>query len=225
MTRRHAPIGLRAPTPTALLALTLPALLALTLTACHGFSKLDYTTLGRASWQRPDRVVEALQLRPGDRVADLGAGEGFFVPYLANAVGPGGRVYAVEVERELTDRLAERFAAEANVEIVLGGFDDPALPDGAVDLVLIVNTYHHIEERATYFRRLKSDLGPRGRVAVIEPNAELSGLLSLFVEEGHNSVARSVGEEMRSAGYRHVVQHDLLPVQIFEVFEPDADAG
>jgi hypothetical protein len=76
---------------------------ALALGGCNGLSKLDLTTLGRASWQRPEDVVRALELRPGDRVADLGAGEGYFLPYLSEAVGSRGRVFAVEVEPELAE--------------------------------------------------------------------------------------------------------------------------
>ena len=88
-----------------------------------------------------------------------------------------------------------------------------------------MNTFHHIEDRPAYFARLRASLSPRGRVAVIEPDAELGGLLSLFVEDGHASNAAGVAEEMRSAGYRRRASHDSLPIQIFEVFEPDPDSG
>jgi arsenite methyltransferase len=201
-------------------------LLLLLLAGCSGVSKLDWTTLGRDTWQRPADVVEALALRPGDRVADLGAGEGYFESYLAEAVGPQGRVYAVEVEPELVEGLRRRFPAEAiNVKAVLGTFEDPRLPDGSIDVVLVVNTYHHIEDRPAYFRRLQRDLRPGGRVAVIEPNQDLRGILSLALDEGHESSAPLVEEEMREAGYEVEASHDFLPVQIFRVFTPAADAG
>jgi ubiquinone/menaquinone biosynthesis C-methylase UbiE len=196
---------------------------ALSVTACQGFSKLDWT-LGRAGWQRPADVVRALDLEPGDRVADLGAGDGYFVPFLEDAVGAQGRVYAVEVEPEKTRSLEERFAGVQNVEVVLGRYEDPELPDGFIDAVLIVNTFHHIEDRPDYFARLRSDLGPGGRVAVLEPDGELTGLLSLFLDEGHTGTAAAVGEDMRAAGYRHVKSLDFLAIQIFEIFEPDPDA-
>jgi len=196
--------------------------LTLLLAGCSGLGKLDWTTLGRASWQRPEDVVRALEIRPGDRVADLGAGEGFFVPYLADAVGREGRVYAVEVDAQRTSALDSRFRDERdNVEIVLGRLDDPELPDGSIDLILIVNTYHHIEGRPDYFRRLRGDLSPRGRVAILEPDGELSGILSLFHHEGHTSIASEVVREMRAAGFRVGASYDFLPVQIFEVFDPD----
>ena len=196
--------------------------LALALVGCNGLGRLDWTTLGRASWQRPTDVVRTLEIRPGDRVADVGAGEGFFVPYLADAVGREGRVYVVEVDAEQTEGLEARFRDERdNVEIVLGRLDDPELPDGSIDLILIVNTYHHIDERPDYFRRLQRDLSPRGRVAILEPDGELTGILSLFQHGGHTSIASEVVQEMDEAGFRQDASYDFLPVQIFEVFDPN----
>jgi ubiquinone/menaquinone biosynthesis C-methylase UbiE len=192
--------------------------LSLLLSGCSGVTRLDFTSWGRAIWQRPEDVVRALALPPGARVADVGAGKGYFVPYLSSAVGDTGRVYAVEVEAELTQAMESRFTESPNVEVVLGTFEDPLLPDGQIDLVLIVNTYHHIENRKLYFRKLLTDLTPEGRVAVIEPDAELTGILGLFVEDGHGSRASDVEREMREAGYRRLESIELLPTQIFEVF-------
>lgn len=190
------------------------------LLGCNGVTKLDLTSLGRDTWQRPHDVVAALGLEPGARVADLGAGEGYFVAHLAEAV-PEGIVYAVEVDADLVRGLEERFpAATTNVRSVLGQLDDPQLPDAAIDVVLIVNTYHHIEDRPAYFRRLQRDLRAGGRVAVIEPNRDLRGVLSLALEEGHTSSARELEHEMGEAGYRVVERYEFLPVQIFRVFAP-----
>jgi ubiquinone/menaquinone biosynthesis C-methylase UbiE len=194
--------------------LTLPLLL----TSCSGVTRLDFTSWGRAIWQRPEDVVRVLGLSPGGRVADIGAGKGYFVPYLSDAVGESGRVYAVEVASELTQAMENRFADASNVEVVLGSPEDPLLPDGQIDLLLIVNTYHHIENRHLYFRRLLADLAPEGRVAVIEPDAELTGILGLVVKDGHVSRASEVKREMRELGYRRLESIDLLPTQIFEVF-------
>jgi arsenite methyltransferase len=200
------------------LALIAPAFLLL-FAACGGMTKIDYTTLGRGGWQRPDEVVAALALQPGDHVADLGAGEGFFIPYLSRAVGANGRVYAIEVDPERVEELKQEFV-DGNVEVVLAAVDDPRLPSGAVDVVLIVNTFHHISDRSTYFSKLRETLRSGGRVAVIEPNAELGGILSLALDEGHKSSASDVVQEMQEAGYRKVESFDFLPVQIFEMFTP-----
>lgn len=190
---------------------------------CQGMGKLDWTHLGRESWQRPDDLIDALAIEPGDRVADIGAGHGYFLSRLSRAVGSDGMVYAVDVDAQLIDDL-KASSPEANVEVILGTFDDPMLPDGAVDLVLLVNTFHHIEDRPAYFARLRADLSARGRVAVVDPDEELGGVLSLFLDEGHTSTARDVTEDMLAAGYRKHASHDFLPIQIFEVFELDPNA-
>ncbi len=190
---------------------------------CQGVSKIEFGKIhrGREAWQHPEEVVQSLGIEPGDRVADLGAGDGYFVPYLADAVGTSGRVYAVDVEADTTRKLEQTFgASHANVEVVLARYEDPELPDGTIDVVLIVNTYHHIEDRSDYIARLRGDLAPTGRVAIIEPNGDLSGVLSLFLDNGHTSSAPALIEEMREAGYQPLGSYEFLPTQVFEVFEP-----
>ena len=204
------------------LAIGLLASAALGSLGCGGLAKLDYANLlNRDGWQRPAEVIGVLAIEPGATVADLGAGEGYFLRHLAEAVGPRGRVLAVEVEDGPLAALEARVEREglANVELVRGLYDDPQLPDAAVDLVQIVNTYHHIEEREAYFARLQADLAPGGRVAVIEPDEELTGVFSLFLEEGHTSRAEDVRREMGAAGYAQAGSHDFLLIQIFEIFE------
>ena len=197
----------------------------LLLSGCAGVGELDLGATGRDMWQRPEDVIQALGLEPGDRVADLGSGEGYFVAHLSEAVGPAGRVYAVDVDADAVAELSRRFPAEAaNVEPVLGHYDDPRLPDGTIDLVLLVNTFHHIEGRPAYFRRLQEDLAPGGRVAVIEPDEELGGVLSLTLDEGHTSSAGALALEMRDAGYRLEAEHEFLPVQIFSVWRVGSSA-
>ncbi len=201
-------------------------LLALALLGCSGVSKLDYTSLhNRAGWQRPDRLVEALGIRPGDSVADIGAGEAYFLPYLSEAVGPTGTLYVVEVEDEITRALTERVARDgySNVVVVRGDYDDPQLPEGAIDLVFLCNTYHHIEERPAYFAALRSDLRGAGRIAIVDPNDDLRGILSLLLDAGHTTSVDAVVGEMQTAGYRPSESHDFLPTQIFEVFSPAPD--
>jgi ubiquinone/menaquinone biosynthesis C-methylase UbiE len=200
-------------------------LLALFLAGCGGLSKLDYARIGsRGTWQLPERVIESLEIAPGDRVADLGAGDGYFLSYLVDAVGASGHIYAVDVEPDIVRELERRVAEGGyhNATALLGQTDDPGLPAGGVDLVLLVNTYHHIEDRPAYFERLRADLAPSGRVAVIDPNAATRGILRLFLDEGHMSRKGDVAEEMHRAGYHRQRGFDFLPTQIFEVFAPEA---
>jgi SAM-dependent methyltransferase len=186
----------------------------------EGLDRIDTSTVGRDAWQRPADVMAALDIGVGASVADIGAGEGYFVPHLRRAVGDGGVVFAVDVDEAVVESLNERFESTANVTVIKGGTDDAGLPAHEIDLILIVNTYHHIEDRAEYFARLRSALAPGGRVAILEPNADRRGLLGVFVENNHQSHAADVVREMTAAGYDLQMDHDVLPVQIFLVFVP-----
>src|SRR3990172_10180428 len=103
--------------------------------ACTQLKRCAYEEIGRDEWQQPERVVEALALEPRSRGADLGAGGGYFTFRLARAVGPAGRVYAVDVDEGLNDYVASRARDEglANVGVILAKYDDPLLPPAGVD--------------------------------------------------------------------------------------------
>jgi ubiquinone/menaquinone biosynthesis C-methylase UbiE len=173
----------------------------------------------RAAWQKPADVVKALGLAPGMSVADIGAGTGYFEPYLSAAVAASGVVYAAEPEPKLLVHVRERAEKTglANVIPVLCSADNPRLPPQGVDLVLIVDTFHHIDDRLGYFRRLRGVLRPAGRIAVIDWQKRP-------LPEGpppeHKIARRQVIEEMQAAGYQLAAQHDLLPYQYFLVFRP-----
>ena len=197
----------------------LTSVAALALAGCSTASRIDYTHLfTRAGWQRPDRVIEALALEPGARVADIGAGEGWFSFYLADAVGPDGRVYAVDVDptavKAVEDEAKRR--GYANVVAVLAKPEDPLLPDGAIDLAFFCNSYHHVENRVPYLERLRADLAPGARIAVIDVKDEYPA--KLFVPAGHGTPIPQMREELAAARYPHAESHDFLPVQSFEIF-------
>ena len=192
--------------------------------SCGDLAKFDYWhPWGRAFWQRSEAVVEALGIELGDTVADIGAGDGYFVPLLSRAVGPEGQVIAVDVTDQTIAQLVERVAREKldNVRIIRGELDEPRLPEEAVDVILLVNTYHHIDEREDYFRRLLPALASGGRVAVIDPNGDLEGFLRFGLTEGHASAGSQVRSEMRAAGYGLQETLEILPFQIFELFAVD----
>jgi predicted methyltransferase len=194
------------------------ALLCLSaLAACGPLKRCAYEGIGRDEWQQPARVVEALALEPGDRVADLGAGGGYFTFRLADAVGPEGRVYAVDIDESMTEHVRKRAEKEgrANVVTIQAGPDDPKLPPGEIDLVFTSNTYHHLEDRTAYFARLRPALRGRARVAVVEYRPE-SGWFG--GTSSHATGADVIEREMEAAGFRLDASHDFLERQSFIVF-------
>jgi 2-polyprenyl-3-methyl-5-hydroxy-6-metoxy-1,4-benzoquinol methylase len=194
----------------------------LAVSGCSTFSKVDWSrAFSRDAFSQPERVLEALAVAEGSRVADLGAGKGYFTVPLARAVGPRGRVYAVEVDAASLRALRRRAQADglAQVEVVEATHDDPRLPDGQIDLVLLSSVFHHLDDRSAYFARLRSDLAPGARVAVIEPRASWASWL-LLLPPGHGVAPARMRAEMADAGYRPVASHDFLPAHSFEVFAP-----
>jgi SAM-dependent methyltransferase len=175
----------------------------------------------RDAWQQPDRVVSALGLPRDAVVADLGAGTGYFAVRLARAV-PEGRVLAIDVEPSMVRYLADRATREGlpNLLAVEGTATDTGIRE-PVDLVLVVDTYHHIAERTAYFAALRARLRPRGRVAIVD--------FRLDSERGppreHKIAPEQVRAELEAAGYELAATHDFLPDQYFLVFEGRNAAG
>ena len=169
----------------------------------------------RDAWQKPHEVIEALALKPDAAVADLGAGTGYFAMRLAHMVSKG-RVYGVDLEPKMVKYLAERAKKEGlkNLSAVQGTPSDAKLP-AKVDLVLLVDVYHHIDAREAYFGKLAAALKPGGRVAIIDFNA--SSKVGPPVRE--RMTAEQVQVEMGKAAYRLAAHHDFLPNQYFLVFE------
>ena len=134
-------------------------------------------------------------------------------------VGPTGTVFAVDPEPNLVGYLRTRAEREHtdNVVPVLASFDNPRLPAGGVDLVLIVDTFHHIDDRLTYFRNLRRVLAPGGRVAVVDWR---QGTLAMGPPPEHKLAREVVVDEMAASGYRLVAEPDVLPYQYFLVFAP-----
>lgn len=187
---------------------------------CSGFSKIDHVrAYSRDGYSQPDKVIQSLDIQPGDHIADIGAGDGYFTFHLADAAGPSGRVYAVEVDEEKVEELKREVEDReySNVSVILGNYDDPLLPDGTVDLVFLSDTYHHIEAREGYFSRLLADLTKGGRVAVIEAKPDVWGLWRLILPSGHSTDLEVLNRELEGAGYQHEGSFDFLPINNFEV--------
>jgi len=127
----------------------------------------------RDEWQEPERIMDALRIADGSRVADLGAGGGWFTIRLARRVGPNGRVYAEDVQPEMIESIRQRVANQrlTNVETILGTVDDPRLPDN-LDAVLIVDAYPQFgdrpDDRVPVLRHIARALAPDGRLGIID---------------------------------------------------------
>jgi arsenite methyltransferase len=167
----------------------------------------------RVAGQKVDQVLAKLGLRPGTVVADIGAGSGLFTRPLAEAVAPGGMVYAVDIQQDLLDYINQRDQQEhiPNVKTVLGEFSDPKLPARDVDLAFINDVLHHIENRAAYLKALGTYIKKSGRIAVIEmnkddPNTPHRKQPELLVSR------QEIDDWMSDAGFKQVQEFpDMFP--------------
>jgi predicted methyltransferase len=189
--------------------------IGLWLTGCAGLAYQHMNDPSRDAWQKPNEVMEQLAIKPGSRVADLGAGGGYFTWRLAGAVGPEGTVYAVEIDETALGIIEKemKFRGVRNVVPVHAEPGDAMLPE-PVQLVFTCDTYHHMEDRVAYFRSLSRYLKSDGHVAILDfhPNGFFSGLL------GHGTAKETVRREMESAGYRLTAESDIIERQHFQVF-------
>jgi len=188
----------------------------------HGFGGAEqwaqiFDDPKRDAWQKPHEVIQALALKPDAVIADIGSGTGYFSVRFANMT-PKGRVYGVDTEPDMVKYLSERAKREGlkNITAVQAKPDDPRLPE-KMDLIILVDVYHHVGDRERYFRQLRNSLKPGGRLAVID--------FRMDAPEGPPRSARiapdRVKAELKRAGYALAREHTFLPNQYFLVFQPD----
>ena len=176
----------------------------------------------RDRYQKPIDVIEALKLKPGMAVADLGSGSGYFTRRFVEAVTETGMVYAVDVEPEMLAYAKESIVhmhVPYTAEFILARPDSPKLPFESIDLLFVCNTIHHLEDRSKYFRDLRSSLKPGARIAIIDfyPD-ERSG--DLGFPKRHLVSRDTVIKELTDAGYKLDREHGFLPKQYFLEFTP-----
>jgi ubiquinone/menaquinone biosynthesis C-methylase UbiE len=162
-----------------------------------------------------DRVIEALKINPGQKIADLGAGSGLFTRPIAAKLSGKGVVYAIDIDPELLKHI-EKTAQEqklSNIRTVLGTETDPKLPE-PVDLIVIIDTLHHIQNQPAYLKNLKRYLRPDGRIAIIDFTHDWPA--------GHEQMKYTLDALegwMKAAGYRRTEKFDFLTSDFFVVYK------
>jgi arsenite methyltransferase len=180
-----------------------------------------YETASRLAWQRPDEIVKALELRPGQMVADIGAGSGIMTRRFAVAVAPSGQAIGLDIDPAMVDFMIEDARARklANYSARLVTREDAGMARASVDLVFLMNTFHMMQNRVTYFARLRPALKPEGRVVLVDMPPGGFGPGSA----ADNPTLDQVRAEFEQAGYRLTRSWDfLLPRQFFVEFRPVA---
>jgi precorrin-6B methylase 2 len=171
--------------------------------------------LPQARADEADKIVGALELRPGMSAADVGAGEGRFTTALARQVGAAGRIYATEVESDKLEKIQEKLKADGfhNVRTVLGDQSSTGLPEGCCDAILLRMVYHHFTHPQAMRRSLWSALKPGGRVVVVEvpPHASWRKLDGVPERGGHGIPAPELIADMRKEGFTVVEHHEEWP--------------
>lgn len=170
----------------------------------------------RDAYQKPHQVLEALGIKEGEIVADIGAGSGYFTMRLAHHVGPAGRVYAVDVSPDMIRHLDARVrdAGLLNVSTILAPPDDPRLPQ-PVDRFVIVDVWHHVEDQAGYLAKMKKALKPGGQIVMIDFHKRD---LPVGPPAGMKIAREDLLKQMQQNGFRLAAEHTFLPYQYFLVF-------
>jgi len=167
----------------------------------------------RDAWQKPDQIMDALGIAEGSRVADIGAGAGWFTIRLARRIGPNGLVYAEDVQPQMLEATRRRVGREGlkNVETIRGTATDPNLPAGALDAILAVDVYQEVDDRVTFLRSLAAALKPNGRIGVVNYKPGQGGP-GPAPTEGVRVDSSAVEADARAAGLR-VLRRENLPFQ------------
>jgi ubiquinone/menaquinone biosynthesis C-methylase UbiE len=179
----------------------------------------------RDEWQKPEAVLKTLNLQPGQIVVDIGAGSGYFTVRLARAVGEKGQVFALDVDEGMINHLRQRLTTEQlrNVTVIQVPAHDPLLIDQSADVVFICDTYHHIEDRDVYMRKVRKGLKPNGRVVIVDfykrEGIPVGPPLGMRLSED------AVQKELQAAGLQVTEKLTTLPNQYIIIAQPTTAAS
>ncbi len=178
----------------------------------------------RAAEEQPGKALDALDLKPGMTVADIGAGTGYMTLRMAARIGPSGRVYAVDIQPEMIRRLRDnaRRAGLANVQPVLGVSADPKLAAGSIDLALMVDVYHELSEPQAMLRAIRTALKSDGRLVLLEYRKEDP---SIPIRPEHEMTVAQAKLEVEAEGYTLARVIETLPRQHILIFTKRAGSG
>ena len=173
----------------------------------------------REKEEAPSKAIASLRIKPGQTVADIGAGSGYYSVLLAGAVGATGRVYATDIQPEMLALIKKKLDALPipQIQLVVGTTSETRLPDGSVDLALMVDVYHELSEPQVFLRSLKRALKPGGRLVLIEFRKEDR---RVPIREEHKMTVREARTELEAEGYKFQEVIDVLPWQHILVFTP-----
>lgn len=193
-----------------LIAVASPALYAQTEHPLTGRKIASVMGISGADWlerpereleENPTRAIDLLNLKPGMEIADIGAGVGYYTIRMSRRVGPTGRVYAVDIQPGMLARLKRRLIRDKieNVEPVLSTETDPRLPDGKLDMIIMVDVYHEFSQPQAMLQALKKALKPDGRLVLLEFRKEDA---SIPIRLEHKMSVREVKTEVEAEGYQ-----------------------
>lgn len=173
----------------------------------------------RDAWQRPDEVIAALGLQPGDVACDVGAGPGYLALRMARAVGPSGAVYAIDVDPRMIEVIGRRIRDSGldHVHPILAPSGRGALPPRCCRAILVVNAFHHFPDGAAYLKRLAGRLTPGGRIVIVD---FLRKKLPVGPPPEHKLSRAAVAAEAHRAGLEVVRERRFLPYQYFLELAP-----
>ena len=172
----------------------------------------------REAEEEPDRALDLIGIAKGSTAADIGAGAGYMTWRLAERVGPSGKVYANDIQQGMLDLLRRNMRQRKleNVEPVLGAIDDPKLPEGVADLVLLVDVYHEFSEPQKMLRRIRASMRPDGRLVLLEYRAEDP---KVPIRPEHKMTVAMVKAELEPEGFRLDKLLEDLPRQHILIFK------
>jgi SAM-dependent methyltransferase len=166
----------------------------------------------REEEEHPEQALDAMNIQPGMKIADIGAGVGYMSLRMAKRVGPTGRIYAVDLQPGMLDLLRQRAAAEniTNVAPILGEVADPKLPAGQMDIVLMVDVYHELSQPQAMARKIRDALKPGGRLILLEYRAEDP---AVRIVPEHKMTVEQVKRELEAEGFLMQPPIETLPIQ------------